>query len=216
MRITDVECILLRGDETYGTRSSETDATDQGDWLALIRVETDEGLVGWSEVETLTTAAPSIVQGVSMGPPGFHTLRDILVGEDPEDTERLWNKMFVGTAYYGRRGIALHCMSAVDNCLWSIKAQAAAAPLSELLGGRRRGALPAYASSLFGDDPEDTTGPPASSSKPATGRPSSVGVPSARTPVAMSRSSPRYGRRWDPAGISWSTPAGTASDGPTA
>ncbi len=155
MRITDVECILLRGDETYGTRRSETDATDQGDWLALIRVETDEGLVGWSEVETLTTAAPSIVQGVSMGPPGFHTLRDILVGEDPEDIERLWNKMFVGTAYYGRRGIALHCMSAVDNCLWSIKAQAAAAPLSELLGGRRRGALPAYASSLFWDDPED-------------------------------------------------------------
>ena len=55
MRITDVECILLRGDETYGARRSETDATDQGDWLALVRVETDEGLVGWSEVETLTT-----------------------------------------------------------------------------------------------------------------------------------------------------------------
>ncbi len=155
MRITDVECILLRGDETYGTRRNEADAIDQGDWLALIRVETDQGLVGWSEVETLTTAAPSIVQGTSMGPIGFHTLRDVLMDEDPSDTERLWNKMFVGTAYYGRRGIALHCMSAIDNCLWSIKAQAASVPLYEMLGGRKQDTLPAYASSLFWDDPED-------------------------------------------------------------
>ena len=92
MRITDVECILLKGDQTYGTRKTEPDATDQGDWLAFVRVETDEGLVGWSDVETLTTAAPSIVQGVSMTPMGSHTLRDVLVGEDPSDTEPLWNE----------------------------------------------------------------------------------------------------------------------------
>ena len=144
-----------RATKTYGTRKSEPDATDQGEWLALLKVDTDEGLVGWSDVETLTTAAPSIVQGVSMTPIGFHTLKDLLIGEDPSDTDRLWNKMFVGTAYYGRRGIALHCISAVDNCLWSIKAQAAAVPLSELLAGRKHVTLRAYASSLFWDDPED-------------------------------------------------------------
>ena len=155
MIITDVECILLEGNETYGTRPGGFEASDQGDWLALIRVETDEGLVGWSDIETLTTAAPSIVQGTSMSAMGFSTLRDLLVGEDPLNTEGLWDKMFIGTAYYGRRGIALHCISAIDNCLWSIKAQAGALPLSVILGGRRHATMQAYASSLFWEEPED-------------------------------------------------------------
>ncbi|MBI3831055.1 MAG: mandelate racemase/muconate lactonizing enzyme family protein [Planctomycetes bacterium] len=156
MRITDVEPILLRGKEAYRATSgeAEAEATDNGDWQMLVRVTTDEGLSGWSDVETLSTAAVAIISGQSMGITGFRTLRDLLVGEDPLDLERLWDKLYVGSAYYGRRGIALHCISAIDNALWSIRAQAAGLPLHKLLGGKRRDRITAYASTLFRETPQ--------------------------------------------------------------
>ncbi len=154
MKITDVEAILLKGSQTYQTSADSREAVDQGDWLLLVKVSTDEGLVGWSDVETLAPAAVSIITGQRMGALGFWTLRELLIGEDALDVERLWDKLYIGSAYYGRRGIAMQCLSAVDNCLWSIRAQAANMPLCQLLGGRRRERVLAYASTLFRDAPQ--------------------------------------------------------------
>src|SRR5207302_7074393 len=42
----------------------------------------------------------------------------------------------------------------IDNCLWSIRAQAAGISLARLLGGRRRDRVSAYASTLFRETPE--------------------------------------------------------------
>ncbi|RUT31394.1 mandelate racemase/muconate lactonizing enzyme family protein [Arsenicitalea aurantiaca] len=154
MRITEVEPILLRGEQGYGSPASGAEATDNGDWQLLVRVGTDEGLEGWADVETLAPAAVAIIAGQGMGTLGFHTLGHILVGEDPLDVERLWDKLYVGSAYYGRRGIAMQCISAIDNCLWSIRAQATGLSLAQLLGGRRRDRVMAYASTLFRSTPE--------------------------------------------------------------
>ena len=154
MRITEVEPILLRGTETYRHTVGAEEATDNGDWQLLVRVATDAGLEGWSDVETLAPAAVAIIAGQGMSITGFRTLSDILVGEDPLDGEQLWDKAYVGSAYYGRRGIAIHCLSAIDNCLWSIRAQAAGMPLHALLGGKRRDRVTAYASTLFRETPE--------------------------------------------------------------
>ena len=85
---------------------------------------------------------------------GFRTLGELLVGEDPREVERIWDKLYIGSAYYGRRGIAMQCISAIDNCLWSIRAQAAGVSLARLLGARRRNRIPAYASTLFRETPE--------------------------------------------------------------
>lgn len=154
MKITEVEPILLRGSAAYGSGAGGAEATDNGDWQLLIRVTTDEGLTGWSDVETLAPAAVSIIAGEGMATVGFQTLGSLLVGENPLDVELLWDKLYVGSAYYGRRGIAMHCISALDNCLWSIRAQAAGMSLSQLLGGRRRDKVMAYASTLFRSTPE--------------------------------------------------------------
>jgi L-alanine-DL-glutamate epimerase-like enolase superfamily enzyme len=154
MRITKVEPILLRGEQGYGTGAGGEEAVDNGDWQLLVRVDTDEGLTGWADVETLAPAAVAIIAGQGMGILGFKTLGELLVGEDPREVERLWDKLYVGSAYYGRRGIAMQCISAIDNCLWSIRAQAAGMPLATLLGGRRRDRVMAYASTLFRDTPE--------------------------------------------------------------
>jgi L-rhamnonate dehydratase len=155
MRIINVEPILLRGEEPYCTTEGGNEAVDNGDWQLLIKVSTDEGLVGWSDVETLAAVAQACINGPGMGMLGFRSLKELLVGEDPlTDPEALWHKLYIGTCYYGRRGVALHCISAIDNCLWSIRAQAAGVSLGQLLGGRRCDRVVAYASTLFRETPE--------------------------------------------------------------
>jgi L-alanine-DL-glutamate epimerase-like enolase superfamily enzyme len=154
MKITEVEPILLRGDQAYSATSGGDEATDNGDWQLIVRVETDEGLTGWADVETLAPAAVAIIAGQGMAILGFKTLSELLIGENPLDVEALWDKLYVGSAYYGRRGIAMHCISAIDNCLWSIRAEAAGMSLARLLGGRRRDKITAYASTLFRSTPE--------------------------------------------------------------
>lgn len=154
MRITDVEPILLRGAQAYTASEGAAEATDNGDWQLLVKVTTDEGLVGWSDIETLAAAALACINGPGMRILGFRCLRELLIGEDPLDPEQLWHKLYIGTSYYGRRGVALHCISAIDNCLWSIRAQAAGKPLGELLGGRHCERVRAYASTLFRETPE--------------------------------------------------------------
>ncbi|MBN9061689.1 MAG: hypothetical protein J0H41_04515 [Rhizobiales bacterium] len=154
MRITSVEPVLLKGDDAYRASAGGEEATDNGDWQLLVRVATDEGLEGWADVETLGPAAVTIISGPGMGVTGFKALGELLIGEDPRHVERLWDKLYVGSAYYGRRGIAMQCISAIDNCLWSIRAQAAGVSLATLLGGARRDRVTAYASTLFRETPE--------------------------------------------------------------
>ena len=154
MRITAVEPILLKGEQAYGATATGAEATDNGDWQLLVRVATDQGLEGWADVETLGPSAVAIIAGPGMGIAGFKSLGELLIGENPLHVERLWDRMFVGSSYYGRRGIAVQCISAIDNCLWSIRAQAAGLPLSTLLGGARRDRVTAYASTLFRATPE--------------------------------------------------------------
>jgi L-alanine-DL-glutamate epimerase-like enolase superfamily enzyme len=152
--ITEVRPFLLEGDQVYGAHAGDDEATDQGDYLLLVRVSTDEGLEAWADVETLGSVAVEVIRGRSMGAMGFRTLADVLIGQDPLDIARRWEDMYVASAYYGRRGVVIQCISAIDNCLWSIAAQAAGVPLSDLFGGRRRDRLPAYASTLFRATPE--------------------------------------------------------------
>ncbi len=149
MKIVAVDPILLRGEQTYVATQGGEEAVDNGDWQLIVKITTDQGLVGWGDIETLASAAAAIIGGPGMSILGFKALGDLLIGEDPTDTTRIWNKLYIGSAYYGRRGIAIQCMSAIDNALWSIKAQAAGKPLAALLGGRKRDRIRAYASTLF-------------------------------------------------------------------
>jgi L-alanine-DL-glutamate epimerase-like enolase superfamily enzyme len=155
MQITNVEPILLRGEEAYAATAGSAEAIDNGDWQLLVKVSTDEGLCGWSDVETLASAAVACINGPGMGVLGFRCLKDLLIGKDPLGIlPQLWEELYIGTSYYGRRGVAMHCISAIDNCLWSIRAQAAGVPLGQLLGGRRCDKVTAYASTLFRETPE--------------------------------------------------------------
>lgn len=70
-------------------------------------------------------------------------LAPLLVGEDALLTERLWERMYRGTLFLGRKGLLMRALSAVDIALWDLKGKAAGMPLYQLLGGYRN-RLPAF------------------------------------------------------------------------
>ena len=72
-------------------------------------------------------------------------MRELVIGEDPLETEKLWYKMYRENIYGGRRGVGLHAISGIDIALWDIKGKALGQPLWKLLGGRRN-RVPCYAS----------------------------------------------------------------------
>ncbi|TFH06353.1 MAG: mandelate racemase/muconate lactonizing enzyme family protein [Spirochaetales bacterium] len=93
---------------------------------ALVRVETDEGIVG-------TAPARGGSRGMIEG-----AIRAKLLEEDPLRTGYLWDKMYMGGSRKPvAKGDYIVAMSAVDNALWDLKGKALAQPVWRLLGGTR-------------------------------------------------------------------------------
>ena len=149
MQITDVEAIVLR-------QAAVNDAIADGSQDDLVvLVHTDEGITGIGEVDS----APDVVAALIRQPASHavaHSLRSTLVGRDPMDVEGLWDAMYRGLIYVGRRGIAIHAISGIDIALWDIRGKALGKPVCELLGEVRRDRVRAYASMLMPDTPEET------------------------------------------------------------
>jgi L-alanine-DL-glutamate epimerase-like enolase superfamily enzyme len=149
VRITDVEAIVLR------QQSVDEGIADGSQDDLVVLVHTDEGITGIGEVDSAPEVVAALVEGngshaVAIG------LRELLVGEDPLDVERLWRKMYRGTIYVGRRGITVHAISGIDIALWDIRGKALGRPVCELIGEPRRERVKAYASRLMPDTPEET------------------------------------------------------------
>jgi galactonate dehydratase len=112
----------------------------------ICRANTDEGVSGFGEVGV------SFVAG-STG--GFSMLADIaklIIGLDPMKTELIWETIF-RKAYWTTAGGALEigAMSGLDIALWDIKGKVYNMPVYELLGGKIRDRLRAYASQIMFD-----------------------------------------------------------------
>jgi L-alanine-DL-glutamate epimerase-like enolase superfamily enzyme len=75
------------------------------------------------------------------GGPGLyahaHEIAPELIGEDPSDTGRLWDKLVWAGASVGRSGLATQAIAAFDVALWDLKARRAGLPLAKLLGAHR-------------------------------------------------------------------------------
>ena len=82
-------------------------------------------------------------------------LRSLVLGEDPFEVGRLWQKMYEGSIYFGRRGVTVHAISGIEIALWDIVGQATGTPIHTLLGGARRQRVKAYASTLMPDTPAE-------------------------------------------------------------
>ena len=82
-------------------------------WLFL-KIETDEGIVGWGEpvVEGRAATVASCVEELS----------DYLIGYDPRNIEDLWQVMYRGGFYRGGP-ILMSAIAGIDQALWDIKGQ---------------------------------------------------------------------------------------------
>lgn len=123
-------------------------------FVSLLKIETDAGITGWSDIETQPHVAREIVNAPSSGVTGFASVREALIGEDPLERERLQQKMTRFMAYYGRQGAGMQVMSGVDIALWDIAGRAFEQPVCKLLGACYRDRVKGYASTLFRPTPD--------------------------------------------------------------
>lgn len=107
----------------------------------VVEIELDNGIAGY---------------GVSIGgPPAVYIVERHLsrfaVGQDPRDIELIWDQMWRATLPYGRKGLAIHALSAVDLALWDCLGKLRGEPIYALLGGKTKDRLPVYATTARAD-----------------------------------------------------------------
>ncbi|WP_425414905.1 galactonate dehydratase [Promicromonospora kroppenstedtii] len=114
-------------------------------WLFL-KIETDEGIVGWGE-PVLEGRAASVAAAVE-------ELSDYLIGKDPRRIEEHWTVLY-RSGFYRGGGIHMSALAGIDQALWDIKGKALGVPVHDLLGGRLRDRIKVY-SWIGGDRPAET------------------------------------------------------------
>lgn len=149
MKITSVEAIELRLPESelvgYGDRASPAGNT------LIVKIHTDEGIVGIGEVESSARVAKAVIEA----PPSMvmaSGLERLLIGMNPLDIRAINDRLYQSSFYYGRRGVVVHTIGGIDIALWDIAGKYYNQPIYQLLGGAFQKKVRAYASVLFGKD----------------------------------------------------------------
>ena len=139
MKITDIECHVLLVPDV------RTDATSSAQDDIVVFIHTDEGITGIGESDVNPWIAKACIEAPSTHSMGL-SLKEMLLGENPLNTEKIWKKLYVGSCMNGRRGAVINAIGAIDMALWDIKGKAAGKPVWQLLGGTPRDSIQPYAS----------------------------------------------------------------------
>jgi len=113
-------------------------------WL-FVRVETRDGVVGWGEASLEGHA--EAVEGA------FESLRDRFVGADAGNIEDVWQVAY-RLGFYRGGPVLMSALSGLDQALWDIKGKTLGVPVWQLLGGKVRDRVQAYAW-IGGDEPSE-------------------------------------------------------------
>lgn len=139
MRIKTVEAIPLLAPLPSPQRTAQDYKTDVG--LVLVRIETDDGIVGWGEVlGRWTPRSYAAIVGDLLAPR--------IIGRDPFDAGAVWDDLTRTLTGRGG-GMLVEAISGVDIALWDIMGRSVGQPIHRLLGGTGLDRLPAYASSIM-------------------------------------------------------------------
>ncbi len=132
---------------------------------AILRLETDDGLIGWGEAKNAAGSAGDYGTLVHLLNTEFGPR---VVGRDPADVTWIWEDLYNGSRAQkardaghampelARRGMTIAAISAIDIALWDILGKTDGKPVWQLLGGRKADRLRAYASGGWADS--DTIG----------------------------------------------------------
>ena len=141
MQITGVSCYLCSARNPSGYRAGS----------AIVRVETDVGVVGHGE-----SLMGLFCGEVALALVDYYV--PLLIGQDPRQVERLWKRMFQSSIWWGRNGAAVSVIGAIEVALWDIAGKLAGLPCYKLLSDAPRNSVPVYAS--LGAAPEDPAAVP--------------------------------------------------------
>ena len=114
-------------------------------WL-IVEVATDAGEVGIGNAALAPAATKQVIDLY---------LKPILLGQNPFDVEFLWQHMYRRTLAFGRKGIGMVAISAVDIALWDLMGKITKQPVYRLLGGKTKAKIPVYASRLYSQPLEE-------------------------------------------------------------
>ncbi len=115
------------------------------EWL-ICEIETDNGHIGIGNA----ALAPQLVKKTI-----DEYLKTLVIGEDPFDYAYIWEKMYRRTHAWGRRGLGMVAISAIDIAIWDILGKLTNKPVFKLLGGRTKKKIPVYASKLYSQPIKD-------------------------------------------------------------
>lgn len=136
MKIRDIDTILINS---------------PGRKWTIVRVHTDEGLVGLGEA-TYSNKEPVVVAAIDQ-------MKGELIGEDPARIEYLWHKVYrissLGGIWRMAGPVWMSAMSGIDLALWDLKGKVANLPVVQLLGGKFRDRVPVY-THFYGATPEES------------------------------------------------------------
>ncbi|MGQ0485396.1 MAG: mandelate racemase/muconate lactonizing enzyme family protein [Hyphomicrobiales bacterium] len=109
----------------------------------IVKVHDEAGSYGFGE----TDAPPGVIKAFIETPAAHawsRNISEILIGEDPVEITALWQKMYEGTFWHGRRGLGLHAIGALDIALHDLAGKQLGLPVYKLMGGARRPHLEPY------------------------------------------------------------------------
>lgn len=137
MKITNVEAYVLSDRLEKAFYFSQWKYHER--LICIVKVTTDEGLVGWGEGYGPATVLRA----------GVEFLKPLLIGLDPLHNEVIWQTMYRRTLDYARRGVLMASVSAIDIALWDLKGKILQQPIHVLLGGKKRDRIRPYATGMY-------------------------------------------------------------------
>jgi L-alanine-DL-glutamate epimerase-like enolase superfamily enzyme len=163
MHITALETYCLSVPLPQPVRTSNATISQVSE--VIVKLTTDAGLVGIGEGHGPFLSRQG-AEGLRVVNEIVQRITPLVVGQDPFDTERIWQDLFALT-YTSVRGIPtlarqqrplVTAMSAIDIALWDLKGKATGLPVHALLGGALRQRVPAYVTGFYyrdGERPDD-------------------------------------------------------------
>ncbi len=109
------------------------------DWT-IVRIESDDGVVGWGEA----FCAPGLSQAI-------RELAPLIEGRDPRQVEPLVRTLHLATAHASSGGTVYHAISGIEAALWDLSARSLEVPLWQLFGGCFRDRVRIYADCHAGE-----------------------------------------------------------------
>ncbi len=151
MLITDVRAHHIRipydaGVASFRQGASAIAALD----IAVIEVSTDAGVTGWGDAFAYVSPRTTCTAVHEMIAPQARGLEVPDAAGIPAFMEQIQRNLHL----FGRYGITMFAISALDIALWDLAAKVKGVPLHRLIGETRRGRIPAYASLLRIGTPE--------------------------------------------------------------